>query len=64
VSAFRHAYDARVPSSRARYEDIADWYVEYTRDWDPEPLLLLPERIAGRRVLDLACAHGRVSRFM
>jgi SAM-dependent methyltransferase len=53
-----------VPSSRARYEDIADWYIEYTRDWDPEPLLLLPEPIAGRRVLDLACAHGQVSRFL
>jgi SAM-dependent methyltransferase len=53
-----------VSPSRARYEDIADWYVEYTRDWDTEGLLLLPDDIAGSRVLDIACAHGRVSRVL
>jgi SAM-dependent methyltransferase len=63
-SPFRDAYDARMPSSEARYEDIADWYVEYTSDWEPKPLALLPDDIAGRRVLDLACAHGRATRFL
>jgi hypothetical protein len=26
----------------ARFDDIAEWYVEFTHGWDREPLALLP----------------------
>lgn len=48
----------------ARYDPVADWYVTKTANWDPEPLALLPENIAGQRVLDLACGAGRISRWL
>lgn len=48
----------------ARYDDIADWYVELTRGWDADPGDLLPADVAGRRVLDLACGYGTVSRHL
>jgi SAM-dependent methyltransferase len=51
-------------SEPARYDAIADWYVEFTRDWDSEPYALLPDDLRGLRVLDLACGYGRASRYL
>jgi SAM-dependent methyltransferase len=48
----------------SRFDPIADWYVEATRDWGPEPLALLPEDLAGQRVLDQACGYGVASRYL
>lgn len=47
---------------RARYDPFAGWYTEFTRDW--EVAALLPEDLDGRRVLDLACGDGRVTRLL
>jgi SAM-dependent methyltransferase len=47
-----------------RYDAIADWYAEFTRDWDSEPLALLPADLKGLRVLDLACGYGTASRYL
>jgi 2-polyprenyl-3-methyl-5-hydroxy-6-metoxy-1,4-benzoquinol methylase len=49
----------------ARYDEFAEWYEHWTADFGP-PLIaaqaeLLPP-LAGLRVLDLACGHGRLSR--
>lgn len=52
---------SRVP---ARFDGIADWYVEFTKDWDSEPLALLPDDLRGQRVLDLACGYGTASRYL
>jgi len=51
-------------SEPGRYDAIADWYVEFTNDWDSEPHALLPDDLRGQRVLDLACGYGRVSRYL
>ena len=51
-------------SEPARYDAIADWYVEVTKDWDSEPHALLPDNLRGLRVLDLACGYGRASRYL
>jgi SAM-dependent methyltransferase len=48
----------------ARYDAIADWYLDFTRDWDPEPVALLPDELRSERVLDLACGYGRFSRYL
>jgi len=48
----------------ARYDAIADWYVEFTRDWGTELHALLPEDLLGQRVLDLACGYGTASRYL
>src|SRR5262245_11431724 len=48
----------------ARYDGIADWYVEFTKDWDTEPHALLPDDLRGQRVLDLACGYGTASRYL
>lgn len=57
-------------ATTSSYDSIADWYEEWlgagssdaTRDVFFAPLLDLVGDVAGRRVLDLACGQGRVSR--
>jgi len=46
------------------YDAIADWYVDFTRDWPTEADALVPADIAGQRVVDLGCGHGRASRHL
>ncbi|MED7926232.1 class I SAM-dependent methyltransferase [Nonomuraea sp. LP-02] len=50
----------------ARYDAVADFYASGWPDTIDDPaslrLLSLAEPIAGRRILDLACGHGRVTR--
>jgi SAM-dependent methyltransferase len=53
-----------VSSEPARYDAIADWYVQFTKDWDSEPHALLPGDLRGQRVLDLACGYGTASRYL
>lgn len=49
-------------SDGARYEAVAEWYVEFTRDWERPLMALLAGPLAGQRVLDLACGYGRATR--
>lgn len=50
----------------ARYDAVADFYAEGWPDSDDDPvaraLLGLCGDVAGERVLDLACGHGRIAR--
>ncbi|WP_327584226.1 class I SAM-dependent methyltransferase [Nonomuraea sp. NBC_00507] len=52
----------------ARYDDVADFYTAGWTDAVDDPaavrLLALLEPIAGRRVLEIACGHGRISRAL
>jgi len=48
----------------SRYDAIADWYVEFTKDWPPKPVALLPPHVRGQRVVDLACGYGVASRYL
>jgi len=48
----------------SRYDAIADWYVEFTREWPREPVTLLPADVGGQRVVDLACGYGLASRHL
>lgn len=48
----------------SRYDDIADWYVEFTRDWPREPVAIVPDDVRGTRVLDMACGYGVASRYL
>lgn len=48
----------------ARFDAIADWYVEFTSHWDSELRVLLPDDVRDQRVLDLACAYGSASRYL
>ncbi|HEY7224975.1 MAG TPA: methyltransferase domain-containing protein [Micromonosporaceae bacterium] len=53
-------------STVARYDELAEFYVAEVGDSVSDPgtaaLLDLAGSVAGLRVLDLACGHGRVSR--
>jgi SAM-dependent methyltransferase len=46
---------------KARYDAIADWYVEFTATWPSEPVALLPDDVSGQRVLDMACGYGKAA---
>jgi len=48
----------------ARYDEVADWYAAWIGD-SPGVIWaegLLPEQLVGKRVLDVACGPGRLSR--
>ncbi|MFC4005855.1 class I SAM-dependent methyltransferase [Nonomuraea purpurea] len=53
-------------AAEARYDDVADFYADGWTDTIDDPasvrLLALLEPVAGRRVLEIACGHGRISR--
>ncbi len=48
----------------ARYDEVADWYVGFTRDWSAEARPLLPSDLSGQQVVDLACGLGDLSRLL
>lgn len=48
----------------ARYDVHADWYLDYTRDWASGSVDFVPDDLSGRRVLDLACGYGPLSRTL
>jgi SAM-dependent methyltransferase len=55
-----------VAHALARYDEFADWYEQWIGD--APPLIaahpgLLPT-VAGKRVLDMACGQGRMSRYL
>ena len=53
-------------STHARYDEIAEFYEEFAPDLYDDPptstLLRMVGEVAGLRVLDVACGHGRLSR--
>lgn len=48
----------------SRYDPITDWYVDFTRAWGTESRAFLPDDLFERRVLDMACGHGELSRHL
>lgn len=50
--------------AEARYDDHADWYLEYTRSWRSVSAEFLPDDLTGQRILDLACGYGQLSRTL
>ena len=50
-----------IPWMESRYDAVAQWYLEFTRDWSPVCFPYLPEDLQGQRVLDLACGVGALS---
>lgn len=48
----------------SRYDPVAPWYAEVTRDWEPVCLPYLPGDLGSQRVLDLACGVGALSRIL
>lgn len=51
-------------SSSSRYDLHAEWFLDYTRDWGSVSADYLPDDLGGRRVLDLACGYGTLSRVL
>jgi SAM-dependent methyltransferase len=61
--------EAEIRQVVARYDEIADFYTVKTGDDVTDPataglLALLPDDLAGKRLLDLACGSGRISRVL
>jgi SAM-dependent methyltransferase len=48
----------------ARYDEVADWYVDFRRAWAAEARPFLPGDLAGQRVLDMGCGLGELSRIL
>ena len=48
----------------SRYDEIADWYVDLTRDWPREPVAIVPDDLRDAQVLDMACGYGVASRYL
>jgi 2-polyprenyl-3-methyl-5-hydroxy-6-metoxy-1,4-benzoquinol methylase len=48
----------------SRYDEIADWYVEFTASWPSEPIAVLPDDLTGQHVLDMASGHGTAARYL
>lgn len=48
----------------ARYDEVADWYVGFTRSWSAEARPFLSSDLSGQRVLDMACGLGELSRLL
>jgi 2-polyprenyl-3-methyl-5-hydroxy-6-metoxy-1,4-benzoquinol methylase len=48
----------------ARYDAVADWYVDFARAWADDARPFLPEDLSGQRVLEMGCGLGELSRFM
>lgn len=48
------------------YDSVAPWYAQWVAAWPPAALEfgrnLFPDDLAGARVLDVACGHGRLAR--
>ena len=54
-----------VARTLARYDEFAEWYEQWTSGFGPPLISAHPELmppLAGLRLLDLACGHGRLSR--
>ena len=48
----------------SRYDPIADWYAEFTQGWGTEPVALMPDGLAGQRILDQGCGLGVACRYL
>src|SRR5687767_3995707 len=50
----------------ARYDAIADWYDEFVGAMDGGGFVtsLVPDDVAGLRILDLCCGQGRLARHL
>jgi SAM-dependent methyltransferase len=46
----------------SRYDPHADWFLDYTRDWEPTSASFLPKDLSKQKVLDLASGWGQLSR--
>ena len=53
--------DRTLPGMEPRYDAVAQWYADFTREWSPVCLPYLPDDLHQQHVLDLACGSGVVS---
>jgi SAM-dependent methyltransferase len=53
-----------MPKPDSRYDKHADWYFDYTADWESASADFLPGDLVGSRILDLACGYGQLSRTL